>query len=82
MEPKICKFCKKDRSAERLHSCHKAKIHDCKVDGHRAKPNCITIFACMYCDYIGEMASELIPSEAELCVGQGIDYSRNYEGDD
>jgi len=82
MTEKICKFCKKDRSAERLHVCNPKKPHDCKVDGHIRKPNCITIFACEKCDYTAEIAPELQPSMNELALSQGIDPNHHYEGDD
>jgi len=77
---KICDFCKKERMFP--HICNPKKPHDCKVDGHVGKSGLITMFVCKHCGFSEELAPELQPSEAELCVGQGIDYLHHYEGDD
>ena len=45
--------------------------HDCSKDGHVPQQGLITMFKCTKCDYLGELAPELIPSEIELAVSNG-----------
>ena len=80
MSHTVCEKCKLWIFEGSTHKCR--KVHNCAVDGHVGKRGLITMFVCEKCGYSSDLAPELVPSEAELCVGQGIDYSHHYEGDD